>query len=333
MGTAQVIAVDVSVAMCTYNGARFVGEQLRSIFAQSEVPAEIVIVDDRSTDNTVAVVRRTVADLVATSPLYKKVDVRIRQNTDSLGVTANFEKALEATTKELIFLCDQDDLWHTDKVAIQRAQLAAGTSVSFGDARLVDECGEPLGHSLFEALAVRSDELAQVQGTAPMRALIRRNIVTGATMAFRRELLEAARPFPLAWVHDEWLVAVAAIRRLRFGVTEPLVDYRQHGSNQIGVLKRTLTIKLSRLKEPGADRNARLLARAMALSARTTSLGACDEDVSLIAKSLRHQLWRSNYPRNRFCRWVFVVPEILSRRYFLVSNGAQDIVRDVFGPI
>lgn len=340
---AQVIASDVSVAMCTFNGTRFVGAQLASIFAQSEVPAEIVIVDDGSTDDTVAIVKRTVAELAAATPLYTKVDVRVLQNPSSLGVTANFEKAISATTKDVIFLCDQDDVWHADRVAVQRAQLNAGATVSFGDARLVDASGEPLGHSLFEALAVRADELAGVLGSSPLSTLIRRNIVTGATVAFRRELFEAARPFPLAWVHDEWLVMVAAIRHLGFGVTEALVDYRQHGANEIGVRKRTLGIKLRRLLAPGADRNVRLLARASALAERGAGVGATglgagrreasDDDEKLIAAAVRHQQRRSTYPRNRLIRWMFVVPEILSRRYFVVSNGVQDILRDIVGPL
>ena len=333
VGFSQVIASDVSVAMCTFNGERFVGEQLRSIFAQSQVPAEIVIVDDGSTDDTVAFVRSTVADLVAETPLTKDVHVRILQNTDSLGVTANFEKAIAASTKAFIFLCDQDDVWHADRVAVQREQLTAGVTLSFGDARLVDAAGTPLGHSLFEALAVRPHELAGVLGSSPLHSLIRRNIVTGATVAFRRELFEIARPFPSSWVHDEWLVAVAAIRRAGFGVTPQLADYRQHGSNEIGVRKRTLAIKLRRLLAPGGVRNARLLARSSELNERAPALGASGDDATLIAAALRHQQRRSTYPHDRLIRWIFVLPEVFSGRYFLVSNGTQDILRDIVGPL
>ncbi|MDH6425063.1 glycosyltransferase involved in cell wall biosynthesis [Aurantimicrobium minutum] len=326
------ISPDISVAMCTYNGAQYIVEQLESMAAQTLLPAEIVVSDDGSTDGTVALLKQTWERLAEHSSGVRKVKLTVLSNKTSLGVTKNFEQAIAATTKHYIFLADQDDIWFPARLETEIAQLNAGAGFVFGDAQLINESGEPLGHSLFEALALSASERTGIV-SRPVDVLIKRNIVTGATAAFSRSVFEKASPFPAGWVHDEWLAMVAALTGERFAVTESLIGYRQHSSNQIGVKKNTLATRMAKLRAEGAERNARLLARITSLSERTEELGASSSAQSLIVSSMKFQQARSAYPRNRAIRWVPVLGQVLTGRYFRVSNGPRDVLRDLVQPL
>lgn len=326
------ISPEISVAMCTYNGAQYIVEQLESMAAQTLLPAEIVVSDDGSTDGTIALLKQTWERLSEHSSELRTVKLIVLSNKSSLGVTKNFEQAIGSTTKPYIFLADQDDLWFPQRLEVETAQLKAGRGFVFGDAQLVNSSGEPLGHSLFEALSLSTAERAGIV-SHPVDVLIKRNIVTGATAAFSRSVFDKAAPFPSGWVHDEWLAMVAALSGEQFAVTESLIGYRQHDSNQIGVKKNTLTTRMAKLRAEGAERNARLLARITSLSERASELGASASALSLIASSVKFQEARSSYPRNRAIRWVPVLGQVITGRYFRVSNGPRDVLRDLVQPL
>lgn len=326
------ISPEISVAMCTYNGAKYIVEQLESMATQTLLPAEIVVSDDGSTDGTIALLKQTWERLSEHSSELRTVKLTVISNKTSLGVTKNFEQAIGATTKPYIFLADQDDLWFPQRLEVETSKLKAGASFVFGDAELVNSSGEPLGHSLFEALSLSSAERAGIV-SHPVDVLIKRNIVTGATAAFSRSVFDKAAPFPTGWVHDEWLAMVAALSGEQFAVTESLIGYRQHDFNQIGVKKNTLSTRMAKLRTEGVERNARLLARITSLSERANELGASASALSLIAASVKLQQARSAYPRNRAIRWVPVLGQVLTGRYFRVSNGPRDILRDLVQPL
>lgn len=326
------ISPEISVAMCTYNGAQYIVEQLESMAAQTLLPAEIVVSDDGSTDGTIALLKQTWERLSEHSSELRTVKLTVISNKTSLGVTKNFEQAIAATTKPFIFLADQDDLWFPQRLEVETAKLKAGAGFVFGDAQLIDSSGAPLGHSLFDALSLSSYERSGIIAH-PVDVLIKRNIVTGATAAFSRTVFEKATSFPSGWVHDEWLAMVAALTGEKFAVTESLIGYRQHASNQIGVKKNTLSTRMAKLRAEGAERNTRLLARITSLSERSNALGASATAQSLIASSLKLQQARSAYPRNRAIRWVPVLGQVITGRYFRVSNGPRDILRDLVQPL
>jgi glycosyltransferase involved in cell wall biosynthesis len=326
------ISPDISVAMCTYNGAEYIVEQLESMAAQTLLPAEIVVSDDGSTDGTIALFKQTWERLAEHSSELRKVTLTVLVNKSSLGVTKNFEHAISNTTKPYIFLADQDDLWFPTRLEVEAAKLAGGAGFVFGDAQLINSSGEPLGHSLFEALALKPSERSGIK-TDPVSVLIKRNIVTGATVAFSSTVFEKAAPFPEGWVHDEWLAMVAALAGEKFAVTEALIGYRQHDANQIGVKKNTMNTRLAKLRAEGAERNARLLTRITSLAERAPELGVSESEMKLIASSLNFQEARSAYPRNRAIRWIPVLGQALTGRYFRVSNGARDVLRDLVQPL
>lgn len=326
-GTAAT-APTVSVALCTRNGAAYVGEQVRSILSQQPPPAEIVVGDDASTDDTLAVIEQAVAD--------SGVDVRLRiqRRQAPLGVVGNFAATIEACTGDLVALSDQDDVWAPGKLAALAARFVADPELLLvhTDARLVDTDGAPLGLRLLEALEATEAERAGLESGDAYAVLLRRNLVTGATVVFRRSLAESAAPFPADWVHDEWLaVLAAALGRLRLD-PEPRIDYRQHGANEIGARKPTMTDRLAKLREPRVERAERLVRRSRDLVARLEELGAPEARVAAARAKLDHETRRSRLPRVRLARLPGVVGGALSGRYGRYSRGSIDILRDLVQP-
>src|SRR3974390_3258095 len=134
----------VSVVLCTYNGARYLREQLESIARQSRQPAEMVVCDDGSEDDTVTILRGFASEV--------SFPVRIFQNPHRLGSTRNFDQGIGLASGEFIALCDQDDVWAPEKLEYLANMLISDPSVGgvFSDADLIDENSKPIGKTLFE---------------------------------------------------------------------------------------------------------------------------------------------------------------------------------------
>jgi glycosyltransferase involved in cell wall biosynthesis len=312
--------------MCTHNGARFVETQLASILDQTLPPAEIVLSDDASSDDTVRLAQELVERHEGTTAF------RVMHNPKPLGVTKNFEQAILATTGELIALCDQDDVWHPERLERIAAEFASRPNLTLlhGDARLVDEAGDPLGGTLFEALEVSQWERERISSGNAIDALIRRNLVTGATAVFRRTLLDRAVPFPVGWVHDEWLAIIAASTGIVDFIEQPLVNYRQHSANQIGASKLSFAGKVRRMLEPRRARNERLEANFTVLAERLANLDGVPDRVKHLALEKRdHEIARNAYPASRWRRPRWVAREYHTGRYALSAHGVADVVRDL----
>ena len=325
------MTLSVSVALCTHNGARYIEEQLRSILEQSVLPVEVVVSDDASSDDTLKRVE-SVWERYATDA----TTLRILHNEKPLGVARNFEQAIGATTAELVALSDQDDSWHPHRIesASRRFQQHPELLLCFSDARLVDRDGLTLGVSLFEALEFSADERAQLVSGRGFDALMHRNLVTGATTMIRRSLLESAAPFPEPWVHDEWLAVIAAARGHIEQLDEELIDYRQHGANQIGVRKLGVRGKLARLVEPRGLRNDYLLDRATVLlhwlELDAEKVGPAR--IGMAREKVAHLSLRRNLPERRLSRLLPVFRETATGRYRSYSRGVGDILRDLLQP-
>lgn len=319
----------VSVALCTHNGSKFVRAQVESILRQTRLPDEIVVSDDASTDQTLMVVQQTLE-------LYPGISVTVLHNAHALGVTANFAQALGACTGDLLVSCDQDDVWHPSKLERLMGEFERRPRLLLvhTDARIVDAAGDPVGSTLLETLAVTTDEKRLVHAGEALRVLLRRNIVTGATTMMRRELLESAGVFPSSWVHDEWLSVVAAATGELDLIESALIDYRQHGSNQIGVISLNLRGRIDRLTQPRTVRNARLFARAQALAvwARESNFSEHDNVVVWTHEKLEHERARRALPAHRLGRLRPGFTEWRTGRYGQYGLGLQDLVRDLVQP-
>jgi glycosyltransferase involved in cell wall biosynthesis len=320
----------VGVALCTYQGARFVETQVGSILEQPET-AQLALGDDGSTDGTVDLVR----DTIAVSG-RDDVDVRVLPIGERLGVTANFERTTQALATDLIALSDQDDRWHPGRLAAiaERFQADPTLLLIFTDADLVDADGAPLGSTLFGFLELGEGELAALRDGDAFPAFIRRNLATGATVVFRRELLAAALPFPSSWVHDEWLAVVAAALGGVAVVEDRTIDYRLHGGNQIGVATPTLRHKLSRILERRGDRNRVLAARFEELARRLETIDGVPVSRRTAAQAkAAFETRRAAFPPNRLRRALPVLRLAATGEYArYASRGSADILRDLIQP-
>lgn len=227
----------ISVAMCTYNGERFLTEQLTSILEQTIPPDEIVICDDGSVDHTVDRARALLA--------HWNGSWRLIENKDNLGFLKNFEKAICLCRGDIIFLSDQDDVWAPKKIEKMMAlfQNQPGTALAFHDAELVDSQLRTLYPSFWEVLQFAPERFTR----GDFRELIDHNVVQGSACAFRRELIRIAYPFPANLFHDEWLAIAALTMGKITPLPETLMKYRQWGGNALGIQEgATIAAKIKR---------------------------------------------------------------------------------------
>lgn len=319
----------IAIALCTYNGAEFLGEQLDSFLAQTRLPDEVVIRDDCSTDATFALCQD-----FARRASARGIEVRLAVNPANLGYVRNFEGALRACTADLLFLSDQDDAWHPEKLARYESRFLAEPDLVLlhGDARLVDAAGQPLGCGLFESLEASPGELARIHAGRALEVLLLRNLVTGATAAFRRGLLDVALPVRPGWIHDEWLAIAAAASGGRVDCLEwASMDYRQHGRNQVGARKRSLRERMSGAG-PRREFLARMAGRHEQLAARAAESQWQDAAfrTDLLARA-RHLRFRAGVPASLFQRCLPVLREAMGGGYWRYSSGLRSLLADLAG--
>lgn len=224
----------VSVALCTFNGARHLADQLASISCQTTRPDEIILCDDGSEDDTIAIAQRFAEQ--------SGIVMHIHRNPTRLGSVANFEQAIRLCTGDIILLCDQDDEWLPDRVEHSVHTLTttnAGYVVS--DAELMDDDDQPLNEQLWNKVDFTAADRERFnRGALQGRLLMRQPFVTGATMAFRAELRVLFLPIPQRiqpkFHHDRW-IALSLSMHGHYGhaLAEPLIRYRLHGKQQVGV--------------------------------------------------------------------------------------------------
>lgn len=203
----------ISIAMATYNGGKYLREQLDSFLAQTRLPDELVITDDCSTDDTPAIIET----FAASAPF----EVRWEQNKKNLGYTGNFNKALMKATGDLVFLSDQDDAWFPEKLdRMERYALDDPEAlVVMNDAALTDGKLNDTGLT----------KLGQIASAG----LSESSFVMGCCAAVRRELLDLCLPIPAGYKgHDGWIVKMAeGVGRKRV-FADVLQWYRRHDENE-----------------------------------------------------------------------------------------------------
>jgi len=205
----------ISVAMATYDGARYLPEMLDSLAAQTRLPDELVIRDDGSTDGTLAVVD----DFAARAAF----PVRVLPAGERLGYAQNFVTVSRSCAGDLLFFADQDDVWHADKLeTVERAAPLGEAAAIFHDFSLQAGDGSPLEPSFFGVLAER--------GYRPSLAM------KGCTIAVTRAFIDTWDwPPPMSRVsHDFWVALLSTAFGQRRILSEVLIDHRLHESNTSG---------------------------------------------------------------------------------------------------
>jgi glycosyltransferase involved in cell wall biosynthesis len=301
--------MDISVAMCTYNGSKFLAEQLNSIREQTKLPLELVICDDDSTDATPRIVHAFALD--APFP------VRFFRNQATLGSTRNFEKAINLCTGQAIALCDQDDIWQPNKLERLAGVLDSEPQVGgvCSNAFLMDETSEYFPDSLWERRNFTPRMQAAFQRNSA-RQLLQYNAATGATFVFRSEFVKLVTPIPPEWVHDAWVALLVATQSRVQLVHERLISYRIHPAQQIGVRPRA-TVS-----------DALLVRRWAVLAARLATLPVDPRISQLVQKRLRFLETRAALKQERLLGRVIAASRTLPG-YFRFARGLFSYLRDI----
>ena len=223
----------LSVALCTYNGEKYFQKQLDSIIQQLLKVDEIIICDDGSTDNTIEIAQKF-------KESHKEINIQIFQNDQNIGVICNFEKAISKCTGDIIFLSDQDDIWMKNKTKVIADFFLRHDNIDlvFTDAALIDEKDCIISqYSLLDAVRLYGNCLKASEYGFSLEMINQGNRCTGATMAIRKALRNEILPFnkDINALHDEQLAIFCAKKNSIAVITRPLIHYRLHRNNTIGI--------------------------------------------------------------------------------------------------
>jgi glycosyltransferase involved in cell wall biosynthesis len=203
----------VSVVMCTYNGARFLAEQIDSVLQQTYPIYELLVFDDGSTDSTLEILEFYE---------YRYPVVRVHRNPKRLGFNGNFEQALRAATGDVVAICDQDDVWVWTKIEKLIAAWRPGTPMVYCDSMRFRGMVPTNPRRCHPHVFFDGDDA---------RKLLFANTVSGHAMIIRREFLDKILPFQKGIYYDWWSAFIAADNGGVTFVDEPLVLHRIHGRN------------------------------------------------------------------------------------------------------
>ncbi len=321
----------VSIAMATFDGALYLAQQLESIAAQTRLPDELVVCDDASGDDT----QQRVREFAAHAPF----EVRLEANRSRLRATRNFGKAVSLCRGDIIFLADQDDLWLPHKIETLLRVLAEHpeTGAVFSDGLVVGSELESLGYSLWESLAFTPAEQRRVRSGRAVEVFLKHVVAAGTTLAFRSDYRRLALPFPkLRSCHDAFIAfTIAAVAKIRI-IEQPLIHYRLHGDNLIGIRKLGLREQLEKAREQLAF-DAFSYAATFFETARQrfaaqeeTRLLPSKPTLARIDHKILHSQRRATMPGNLVRRLPDILREALSGRYGRYSYGIKSIAQDVW---
>ena len=203
----------ITVCVTTYNGEKYIEQQIRSIIACLSPSDEVIVSDDGSEDSTLDIL---------SSLQEEHVNIKIVDGPRR-GLIANFSHALSLASGDIVFLSDQDDVWHIDKVSKVMATFESGDyDVVVHNARLVDADGRSMDETLYDLRQSKSGLLKNLV----------KNSYVGCCMAMRRDLLPAVLPIPEnIEMHDWWIGLLSeSFSKTKF-IDDVLLDYRRHSSN------------------------------------------------------------------------------------------------------
>ncbi|MEH7179425.1 glycosyltransferase family 2 protein [Neobacillus vireti] len=208
----------VSVAMATYNGEKYLQQQVDSILSQLSSEDELIISDDHSSDGTLSIIEK-----------YMKEDSRVKLFfNEEKGVTSNFENAIKRTSNDIIFLSDQDDIWKPEKVKTVLSYYEKNPKVQMimSDITVVDDELNPTIDSFYAFRGSRSGVIKNII----------KNSYIGCAMSFRKELKAKILPIPRnVPMHDMWIGLVADMNKSALLIPEKLIYYRRHESTVTSV--------------------------------------------------------------------------------------------------
>jgi len=308
--------------MTTYNGEKFLKEQLDSIIKQSRQIDELVVCDDGSKDGTVSIVNKF--SLAAPFP------VKIVINERNLGSTKNFEKAISLCEGDIVILCDQDDVWLYDKVKILEDVFLVNPQclMVFTDAMVVDEMNESL-YKLWSVFNFDKKKQTLLKKGSGLKVFIGNNVVTGATAAIKKSLFEKAYPFPAKLIHDYWMAAIAVLDGSLFFSDAVTINYRLHSAQQLGTGTSDSINFFQKMNESSVNNAFILNLAQMIFKELNSRFHLTREQCKLFTDKIEFFVFRSNLPSARLIRIPGITKNLFTGNYHKFASGFLSIVKDL----
>lgn len=312
----------ISIALCTYNGGAWLRPQLESLAAQTHRPDELVICDDGSKDDTIAIAQ----EFAKAAPFA----VRVLQNETNLGLVGNFSRAMNECSGDWIFFCDQDDTWQPNKIErfIAAVESKPDCGMVFCDARVVDQQLNPLGHTHWQTVHFSPDKQKLVNAGGAFDLLVQHSFVACATMAVSAKLKSALLPVPPHWAFDGWIAVAAAALAPVVAIPEALNDYRQHPKQAIGGRRKSYWQRYLEAKRAVDQRYYAVSAEmAESLRDRLLSLGIAASDSRIVHLDAKSKFCRSRAAMRRsiLARYPLLLRELVSGRYHRFGQGWRSV--------
>lgn len=308
----------ISIVIAAYKGEKYIAEQLKSLLAQTRLPDEIIICDDSNDDLTCQ----------AISEFCSGGMVKYTKNSEALGVAGNFEKAISLASGDYIFLCDQDDVWHPEKVETMAALLDENSTVDgvFCNSMLVDGKLESLHKTLWDLRKFTPAMQRTLAAGEALKVFCCRVVCSGHNIAFRRRALEYIMPFPelAPFYPDTWIALAIALNGSWLAVDRCLTSYRIHDSNRSNPAGNALKAAKKSRSCSAAGRN-RLLAVELLERCQT----AAPEKRKMLQEFALHHQTRESYSGKRFIRLFQAAGELLRGGYKKYSNNLRTFIADI----
>lgn len=320
------MTIQTSIAMATYNGEKYLRQQLESFVGQACLPDELVVCDDGSVDDTIHILEQFGRE----APFQ----VRIYRNSSNLGYVQNFAKAMGICRGEIIFLSDQDDFWFPDKISRICEVFIENHDIGyvFSDARLVDENLQPLGKMLWEHVGFSGSRCERYRKGNQVEAILGGGpFVYGNSMAFRATFLGKFMPIMSTreFTHDSWIsLFLSATGSRGMALPEALIAYRQHEGQVVGAgRKMSVSEKWCHIKQLHVF-SGKLVGLRYLLE-RIEDIP--DAAVDPIKACIRHMEARESlYSLSGWEKFSAIFEELRSGRYARFSSSWKSAFKDFF---
>lgn len=312
----------ISIVLCTYNGEKYIEEQLDSIINQTRKADEIIIIDDNSTDKTFDILNK-----------YKKksASINIFKNNNNVGYIANFSKGISKVRKDIIVLCDQDDIWDVKKLeVIERYFIYNSNTIAvFSDGYIIDENSKCTGTTLWDTVGYSCNYEAENERI--LKTMLKQDIVTGATLAFRSLMIEYIIPIDLRYVHDTWIAMIAATQGKLGVIPSKLINYRLHNNQSVGLKKQTFFSKIFKLYKNDKKLYLENVYKCNSILDRLYKYNLISiSEIGLLIEKRDYFEKRASYSNSFFKRLIQVSHRLIKGDYFRYSpNGFSSALKDL----
>lgn len=317
----------ISIAICTYNGEKFLQKQLDSFAMQTRLADEVIICDDCSKDST-----QEILTAFAESAVFP---VKLYFNEQNLNFLKNFEKTIKLCTGDVIVLSDQDDVWHPNKLELIENEFAKSEKIGmvYADAEIVDEFLCPSSLTMWQQTGFSTEKQDLFTHGKAFDLLLTDGYVYGSSMAFRSIYRDLVLPFPqnTHFIHDNWIaLMISAVANVAL-IKESLIKYRQHQSQSVGIRveKNTKFDGLIKLGQRLNEYDGTINQLEIAEKKLNESNYLVQEATLKIAMAKKHVLVRANLPNNVVLRLFKVGQELIAGNYHRYYNGFRSAIKDL----